>query len=44
MSNPEAGKEVLLKVWEMIKDVAVMEKHPFFEGRYFNMTIVPLKK
>jgi translation initiation factor IF-3 len=44
MSNPEAGKNVLLRVWEMVQDVAVMEKKPFFEGRYFNMTIIPLKK
>jgi translation initiation factor IF-3 len=44
MSNPEAGKDVLLKVWDMVKDIATMEKQPFFEGRYFNMTIVPQKK
>jgi len=44
MSNPEAGKEVLLRVWDMMKDVASMEKQPFFEGRYYNMTVVPLKK
>lgn len=44
MGNPESGKAVLLRVWEMVKDVGVMEKRPFFEGRYFNMMVTPIKK
>ncbi|HIC10530.1 MAG TPA: translation initiation factor IF-3 [Campylobacterales bacterium] len=43
MGNPEAGKEVLLRVWEMVEDIATMEKAPFFEGRYYNMLVVPKK-
>ncbi|WP_040766022.1 translation initiation factor IF-3 [Sulfurimonas hongkongensis] len=43
MAHPEAGKEVLLRVWPMIEDIAVMEKPPKFEGRYFNMYVIPQK-
>ncbi len=44
MAHPEAAKEVLLQVWPMVEDIAVMEKPPKFEGRYFNMYVVPNKK
>ncbi|KAG2737023.1 hypothetical protein P692DRAFT_20823955 [Suillus brevipes Sb2] len=37
MAHPEAGKEVLLRVWPMVEDLGVMEKPPKFEGRYFNI-------
>ena len=43
MANPEAGREVLLRVWPMVEDIAVMDKPPKFEGRYFNMYTVPKK-
>ncbi len=44
MGNPEAGKDVLIRVWEMVKDNGTMEKAPFFEGRHYNMTVLPMKK
>jgi len=43
MAHPEAGKEVLLRVWPMIEDIAVMDKTPRFEGRYYNMYTIPQK-
>jgi translation initiation factor IF-3 len=43
MAHPEAGKEVLLRVWPMVEDIGVMEKPPKFEGRYFNMYVTPQK-
>jgi translation initiation factor IF-3 len=43
MAHPEAGKEVLLRVWPMVEDIAVMEKPPKFEGRYYNMYVTPQK-
>lgn len=43
MANPQAGKEVLLRVWPMVEDIGVMEKEPKFEGRYYNMYVVPQK-
>jgi translation initiation factor IF-3 len=43
MANPEAGKAVLLRVWPMVEDIAVMDKPPKFEGRYFNMYTIPQK-
>lgn len=43
MAHPEAGREVLLRVWPMVEDIGVMEKPPRFEGRYFNMLILPKK-
>ncbi len=44
MANPEAAKDVLLHVWPMVEDIAVMEKPPKFEGRYYNMYVTPIKK
>ena len=43
MANPNSAKDVLLKVWPMVEDLAVMDKPPKFEGRYFNMYCVPQK-
>ena len=43
MANPQVAKEVLLRVWPMVEDIAVMEKPPKFEGRYYNMYVVPKK-
>jgi translation initiation factor IF-3 len=43
MAHPESAEEVLVKVWAMVEDVAVMDKPPRLEGRYFNMLVVPAK-
>ncbi|PLY16702.1 MAG: translation initiation factor IF-3 [Sulfurimonas sp.] len=43
MANPEAAKDVLLRIWPMVEDIAVMEKPPKFEGRYYNMYVIPQK-
>lgn len=41
MAHPESAKEVLMKVWPMIEDIGVMDKEPKFEGRYYNMMVLP---
>ena len=41
MANPEAGVEVLRRVWAMIEDIAVMDKEPKLERRYVNMMALP---
>jgi len=43
LSNPDAAKDVLLKVWSMLEDIAIMDKEPKFEGRYYNMYVLPKK-
>lgn len=43
MANPEAAKDVLLRIWPMVEDIAVMDKPPKFEGRYYNMYVIPQK-
>jgi translation initiation factor IF-3 len=43
MANPQAGKDVLNRVWPMVEDVATKEHEPKFEGRYVNMYTVPRK-
>ena len=43
MAHPEAGKEVLLRVWPMVEDLGTMDKPPRFEGSYFNMLVLPNK-
>jgi len=44
MAHPEAGAEVLARVWPMLEDVAIQEAPPKLEGRYVNMLVVPAKK
>ncbi len=41
MGNPESAKDVLLDVWERVKDAGIMEKTPFLESRYYTMVVVP---
>ena len=43
MSNPDAGVEVLNKIWTMVEDIAVMHKEPKLEGRYVNLLVTPKK-
>ena len=43
MANPEAGIEVLRRVWAMIEDIAIMDKEPQLEGRYVNLLVTPQK-
>ena len=43
MAHPEAGRDVLLRVWPMVEDIGVMDKNPRFEGRYYNMLVLPKK-
>jgi len=43
MANPQAGVVLLNQIYEMVKDIGVMEKEPMFEGRYVNMTVLPKK-
>jgi translation initiation factor IF-3 len=43
MANPEAGIEVLKRVWAMIEDIAIMDKEPKLEGRYVNLLVTPKK-
>lgn len=44
LSHPEISVEVLLGFYEMIKDVAVIDKKPTTEGRAVTMMLSPLKK
>jgi len=44
MAHPEAAREVLARVWPMVEDIADMDKPPKFEGRYYNMLVVPKKE
>ncbi|QOY51960.1 translation initiation factor IF-3 [Candidatus Sulfurimonas baltica] len=43
MANPQAAKDVLLRIWPMVEDIGVMDKSPKFEGRYYNMYVLPKK-
>ncbi|MCT7472030.1 translation initiation factor IF-3 [Aliarcobacter sp. ERUVET-7] len=43
MANPEAGIEVLKRVWTMIENIAIMDKEPKLEGRYVNLLVTPKK-
>ena len=43
-AHKELGKDTLLRFFEEVEDVAVMEKAPHSNGRFFDMIIAPLKK
>ncbi|NPA55426.1 MAG: translation initiation factor IF-3 [Epsilonproteobacteria bacterium] len=44
ISTPEAGFDVLNRVWEMVKDYADRDSEPRLEGNYINMLVTPKKK
>lgn len=44
MANPQAGVEVLERVWPMVEDIADRDKGPTLEGRFVNMMTVPKKE
>lgn len=44
ISTPQAGVEVLEKVWALVEDVAMIDKEAKIEGRYVNMTVIPKTK
>jgi len=44
MAHPEAGRDVLMRIWPMVEDIGVMDKTPRFEGRYYNMLVLPKKE
>lgn len=44
MANPQAGVEVLEKVWPMVEDIADRDKDPALEGRFVNMMAIPKKE
>jgi translation initiation factor IF-3 len=41
MAHPEAGAEVLERVWPMLEEYGVRESEPKQEGRFVNMYITP---
>jgi len=43
MQNPEGGVDVLLRVWDMMKDISDRDSKPYREGRYVNMLTFPKK-
>lgn len=43
MSNPEAGVELLNRVWDEVSAFCDRDKEPSFEGKYVNMLVVPKK-
>ena len=43
MAHPEAGAEVLARIWPMMEDISVRESEPKVEGRYVNMLVIPQK-
>ena len=43
MANPQAGKDVLNRVWPMVEDLGNKENEPKLEGRFVNMLVTPKK-
>ena len=44
MARPELGKEVLLRFYEALEDVAVIEAQPKIDGRQIFMLLAPKNK
>ena len=44
MSHPELGKDVLLRFFDAVKDIALIEQQPKIEGRYMTMILMPHKE
>jgi translation initiation factor IF-3 len=43
IATPQAGFEVINKVWDMVKDVADRDGEPKLEGNHINMLVYPKK-
>jgi translation initiation factor IF-3 len=44
IATPQAGFDVINKVWDMVKDVADRDGEPKLEGNHINMLVYPKKK
>ena len=44
IATPEAGFDVINRVWEMVKDHADRDGEPKLEGNHINMLVFPTKK
>lgn len=44
MAHPEAGAEVLERVWPMLEEYGVRDAEPKQEGRFVNMMVLPKKE
>lgn len=44
MAHPELGKDVLLRFFDAVKDIAMIEQQPKIEGRYITMILMPHKE
>ncbi|RUM55276.1 MAG: translation initiation factor IF-3 [Nautilia sp.] len=44
ITTPQAGFEVINKVWDMVKDYADRDGEPKLEGNHINMLVYPKKK
>jgi translation initiation factor IF-3 len=44
IATPQAGFEVINKVWDMVKDYADRDGEPKLEGNHINMLVYPKKK
>lgn len=44
MANPQAGADVLERVWPLVEDIADRDKAPALEGRFVNMMTFPKKE
>jgi len=42
ITHPELGRSLLQRVFDQLKDVAVIEKPPTMEGRFMNMILSPI--
>ena len=44
MAHPELGKDVLLRFFDAVKEIAMIEQQPKIEGRYITMILMPNKE
>lgn len=44
MAHPELGKDVLLRFFDAVKEIAMIEQQPKIEGRYITMILMPHKE
>jgi translation initiation factor IF-3 len=44
IATPEAGFDVINRVWEMVKEYADRDKPPKLEGNHINMLVTPKRK
>jgi translation initiation factor IF-3 len=42
LTHPQIGRELLDRIYDKLKEIAILERPPTMEGRFMSMTLTPV--